>query len=511
MLLVQLIVSSMIFFISILTIYFQIYRQNRKSQENFNLSQVYTPSYLERNPLVCYISLAELEQDRLYIDSFLKLHLNIQVTTDPSRRFNSDIALIPDALVEKQRMKIGEHPYFYISKIFDISFTMIQTDDAINMIKNTTDIAGRRLLLHSNGYVESLWKDIIELYDVSPPPEIVLYDDIEKAENMLINREADAILFLMSHPSLYIKNLSYKTRLRFVPWVEKVQSEEILKFKLKGLFKTSIPLKNYRQSGLSTSIPSFGYGLSLFVKKNLDVKIVETITETVFKINGVVRSTALKGNDRLPFHPGTRFWLEQRGYISVRSHGESLSCKLLVGKSKCQGESEHIAKQMDERNWPFTLGESEQKKDISPLNFIIEARSKIDDPTYGKNFRSTYDLSYRCMDKPLIRTKSECDKNMGLWDAPCLTNKDCPFYKQNTNYPNERGGCIQGTCEMPLNVIKKGFREFESTPICHNCPYHNPTCCRVSSSMSSPDYAFDNDNQDRIANIAELTMRGITA
>ena len=77
------------------------------------------------------------------------------------------------------------------------------------------------------------------------------------------------------------------------------------------------------------------------------------------------------------------------------------------------------------------------------------------------------------------------------------------------NYNNNFGKCINGFCEMPLGVIRKGYTQYSNNPICHNCPASNPSCCEVTENMPSPDYAFKNDRVERIANQKELNMRRI--
>ena len=77
--------------------------------------------------------------------------------------------------------------------------------------------------------------------------------------------------------------------------------------------------------------------------------------------------------------------------------------------------------------------------------------------------------------------KTECEssenslgipKIKGTWDSKCIKNSDCPFYGKNgnLNYPNNRGGCINGICELPLNLNQIGPRTYINKPICHNCP-----------------------------------------
>lgn len=83
-----------------------------------------------------------------------------------------------------------------------------------------------------------------------------------------------------------------------------------------------------------------------------------------------------------------------------------------------------------------------------------------------------------------------------VWDKRCESNDECPFYKANKRYPNDRGGCVSGSCEMPLGVTRRGYRFFVAEeaayhPMCHGCP--DPTDVFCCAQQESPDYAFADD------------------
>lgn len=122
---------------------------------------------------------------------------------------------------------------------------------------------------------------------------------------------------------------------------------------------------------------------------------------------------------------------------------------------------------------------------------------------------------YKCFDNNGF-SRSSCESynfntgKYGVWDKPCEKNTDCPFYKANKNYDNSRGGCIQGHCEMPVNVIRKGYRYYDTNqkPFCHGCQKEGCvaeecfTCCREQEldrekypDLKSGDYMFLNDNR----------------
>lgn len=64
-----------------------------------------------------------------------------------------------------------------------------------------------------------------------------------------------------------------------------------------------------------------------------------------------------------------------------------------------------------------------------------------------------------CMTSPTTEIKSVCKADGGLWDAPCTSDDQCPYFQKNTEYPNYRGGCLDsGWCEMPLGVTQPSYR-----------------------------------------------------
>lgn len=146
-----------------------------------------------------------------------------------------------------------------------------------------------------------------------------------------------------------------------------------------------------------------------------------------------------------------------------------------------------------------------QRKDL--LYEIEVKKQKV------KDWKNTY----KCFGtKKLHRTKEECEKNFGKWDRPCKNDYECPFFQKNKNYPNERGRCKGGICDMPLNIQIVGYTKFKDgdayKPYCHGCndDFENVVnasglgpCCDeqrdryLYPNLKSPDYAFSGDEGDR--------------
>jgi hypothetical protein len=145
-------------------------------------------------------------------------------------------------------------------------------------------------------------------------------------------------------------------------------------------------------------------------------------------------------------------------------------------------------------------------------NFISRLEMPED---YLEAVKEDYDKSdkggfYGCYGNGEIANKFECDSYYNIdgtpknyysfWDKKCETNEECPYYKSNTNYPNNRGGCIKGNyCEFPVGVKRLGFTKYTdvnlNTPLCYNCEYDE-----TGKKPEKPDYVFENDFDEREKN-----------
>jgi len=142
------------------------------------------------------------------------------------------------------------------------------------------------------------------------------------------------------------------------------------------------------------------------------------------------------------------------------------------------------------------------------LEAVKESYYKTDKNTVGGGGGSSGSKGssfYGCYGNSEVNNKFECDsyykidgtpKNYySLWDKKCVTNEECPYYKSNSNYINNRGGCINdGFCEFPVGVKRLGFTKYTDVnlnkPLCYNC---------IDNEMpKKPDYVFENDFNDRV-------------
>lgn len=499
--------------------------------EKLYLSEIYNPSYLERNPLLCYVSKSEEYLDRRYFEETLrgfiarssegfertyletmmgyedKRTFPMKITSDPKLKFDCDLALLPEPIILKEE-KNGIFPYNHLSHLKDLSWSIVQNVNPINEIKSFYDLQEKHIYLKKDGYVEELWNDILGFFNYGDTLNITHYTDEKEAVEALGSNKCDGILTLMTHPNPFTWDMSYQLKIRIVPLEIKQESVDIFSYFLKGLKKTKLSVKEYRYPELGTEFDSYGYSLSLYVRKSLQKKIVSSITEIVFKPRNIVRSAAVGGSEFIPYHEGTTDWLQNKGFVSITNKDEHPGCSLLAGKSKCEGTAKlNAIKAYETEFWG-----SNEPNEQNAIRFLKNAYQNQKDSDYGEVYTTAINDSFMCFEDLTKRTKLNCEVNGNTWDRPCLTDSECPFYKKNTNYPNEFGKCMKdGFCEMPLGVVRKGYRLYDekTKPICHNCPPDDPSCCTQNETMTSPDYAYKDDRTARIKNNKELSLRGI--
>jgi hypothetical protein len=118
-----------------------------------------------------------------------------------------------------------------------------------------------------------------------------------------------------------------------------------------------------------------------------------------------------------------------------------------------------------------------------------------------------------CVTDETIKNRAQCESALDafgrpkaqpdVWDAPCAQDTECPFFQANKRYPNYRGGCQGGYCEMPLGVQRVGFTrhvaDAESFPLCHGCPPSQRGQRECCANSKDPDYAFELDGFERAA------------
>lgn len=81
-----------------------------------------------------------------------------------------------------------------------------------------------------------------------------------------------------------------------------------------------------------------------------------------------------------------------------------------------------------------------------------------------------HDDAYFCVTDPSLKFRHECvastDKlgnpkaTVDVWDRPCRSNEECPFFDYNPSTKSYVGSCRGGYCDMPQGYTRVGFRKY---------------------------------------------------
>lgn len=114
----------------------------------------------------------------------------------------------------------------------------------------------------------------------------------------------------------------------------------------------------------------------------------------------------------------------------------------------------------------------------------FEQDSKSMDPMYKCYGNMSIESRAHCMSS--FNEIGELKRKPTVWDKPCITNEDCPYFT------GARGGCnsSSGECEFPIGVKRIGFRMHDSNGV--NAPF----CYAPNGDCGiNGDYAFENDGR----------------
>ena len=256
--------------------------------------------------------------------------------------------------------------------------------------------------------------------------------------------------------------------------------------------------------------PLYRYTLDLFIveKKKVfshDIKVVVDLqTPVTTGTRLVVRQARIVVGDPLDLLPGHKVPMGYLGHDTSRKLGHNQSTLADLGGVLIGSEDLRIEEERQRR----TQKSSQEFRCFG-----------LDDSSVDVGFKG-------------IKSQEECAEAGGRWDRPVEDDKECPFYKANRNYENNRGGTRgTGFCEVPLGAKLVGFRNITADPdfqpLCYNCKDRkNSTvtglgrCCAEQATdlekyplLTSPDYAFAGDEADRgqAKQNNQLTSRGLNS
>ena len=94
-------------------------------------------------------------------------------------------------------------------------------------------------------------------------------------------------------------------------------------------------------------------------------------------------------------------------------------------------------------------------------NYNLKMKAWNISKIYNDNRKNYFNLG-RCFKSNIsdITNEESCKKNFGIWDTPCKTNFDCPYYVDSFNRLKiGRGACLSGYCEFPKGVERVGYKK----------------------------------------------------
>jgi hypothetical protein len=174
-------------------------------------------------------------------------------------------------------------------------------------------------------------------------------------------------------------------------------------------------------------------------------------------------------------------------------------------------------------NFNFS-NKSEMEKDPDA---IVSLTKKYKEEYKLKNQYACFNLNYNpaLKNEPLLPyySRESCESNVdpygrnksyGVFDKACQKDDECPYYKMNKNYDNDFGKCVDGKCQLPINMENIGYHYYKTDksklPLCYNCDSSKfeavtllDTCCEKQFDknlypfLKSPDFAFKGDTVER--------------
>jgi len=500
-----------------------------RNKEHY-ISRVYTPTYFERNPASLFISKIE-DEDKL-LGQLIKSHIPVNIVNDVKQMKKCDLCILPEPIV----VNMKDSDYRFVVPLHMISYTIIvNIENSTKQINNFHDIEGKKLCIYpEGGYTEDLILSTIKRLDYKNPPNVKSYNNTIERMKDWNEGNLDAIITIIHHPNKFISDLSISSRIKIVTWNDDKILTKTAKYYLPGILDTTLNLENYRLFDLNKTAIGNGYKLCLFANKSVPNQAIFDLTKKLVDRGSSIRVSSVGGSAYIPYHEGTSSYFESKGFISKKYGDENAACMLLAGKKPC------IPNTSDERaatimyNRDFWLKDA---KEYEANDFLKKAKIELQrtnnlEKKYGtilktnnkkisEDLKATLDLRWQCFGNTQNRTQKECESTVdikgdkrtpGVWDKPCISDTECPFYKKNKNYKNNRGGCNDGFCEMPINIKRLGFTRVDKSrePLCHGCKsLKDINCCEKKGNMVTPDYAFLDDRNERIRNKEELELRGL--
>lgn len=175
-----------------------------------------------------------------------------------------------------------------------------------------------------------------------------------------------------------------------------------------------------------------------------------------------VRDVPLKENDVVVDQTGARWFARAGALWSHKSVTLSRDDVIMEGRAlrPARGGTPLIGARTGDKIEVLLLSSTND----TVYGFVSDADPDVWIVRMDVNPSIVSDPRATCFGARLATTAAECYAAGGVWDRPCESDPECPFYDSRTG----RGGCSSGTCEMPLGVGNKSFRVADpaTPPLC---------------------------------------------
>lgn len=500
-----------------------IFEKKFNKKESF-ISSLYHPTPFELNPPTLHLNKNEIKSVQ-HIGEYIQNLFPVEITH--KNEYSSDLAILP----EGQLLFNKKHEYLFVTPIHNLTFTLVVNFEKPNInINSFSDLNNKRVhIVPQNGYTENLWKKLANVLNLNV--EFVTYKNEKDMYSDWSSFNLDAFALLTNHPDPFITEISLLSRVNLIFWNDNLQTNSNVYF-MQGVVQTTARLEDYRLFSLEKTQTGYGYRLCLFANSKMKDELIEQVIDKLVSRGNIVKNMSIGGSNYIRYHPGARKFFEKKGYLLI-SQKDNPACSLLAGKSICQGKEEQTANIFYKRDFslsqepptdlntlPFLKETKDELKDLENYQKLNNVNLRLNNKSIAEDLKSSLNLAWQCFGKTRYITEKACiaktdikgnPREPGIWDKPCLDDSECPFFQANKNYPNKRGGCINGFCQMPINVKRLGFRKYEkpANPLCHGDTLRDKNPCKRKGLMASADYAFIDDRNDRINHRELLQERGL--
>lgn len=337
-------------------------------------------------------------------------------------------------------------------------------------------------------------------------------------ENVKYNKN---YLYLLNYFNEFVKINYYIQHLEFL----KITKEWSINKQKNASFKNVMEGFKEKGKGLKFKINEKNI---IAHKKQINGTNVKNIV--TFKVNKkLIDGVPIKGGDKLYTEKGLGNFVESKFYYVIKTDNKYVYVKdrLKIVIPNSLYSTRKITPKLDKILLNKGLIKKYKLEDNDMVYFMMNGKiimGKIVKDGKNKLFinidktdpNNEFMPRFRCYQDNAILSKTECtgtvdrsgnEKPSYNWDRPCISNNECPFYLKNKNYTNERGGCNNGYCELPVGVKRLSYREYEKKfteanfPRCNGCDINDGIdCCEKQEKdkkMNGPNYVFKNDNEDK--------------